>query len=252
MKIVIVYGSPRRGNSYKATQVFKDEISKLGRVEFIEYFLPKDMPNFCRGCASCFINGEDKCPDYKYTKPILEQMLLADAFIFTTPVYVLQTSGCMKSFLDHFAFLFIVHRPRPEMFRKKAFIIASTVGAGAKEAIKTISTSLKFWGVNRVYSFSFATFGEDWDIMRAEKKEKIVAKIKRKANKFYREVISGKIHYPYLYILLMFYIRRMIMKKVETELSMDKKYWIERGWFNGKGNPFKEARGDTPPSRFSI
>ncbi|MBC7321032.1 flavodoxin family protein [bacterium] len=246
MKIVIIYGSPRKGNSYKATQIFKDEMNKLSEIEFVEYFLPKDMPNFCRGCNLCFVAGEDKCPDYNYTKPILEQMLLADALIFTTPVYVLQTSGCMKSFLDHFGFLFIVHRPRPEMFRKKAFVIASTVGAGIKDAIKTIATSLKFWGVNRVYSFGFATFGEDWDNMNIKKREKIISRIRKEARKFYQEVASGKIHYPYLYILLMFYIRKMIMKRFERESSLDRRYWTEKGWFTGENSPFRKLGGKAP------
>ena len=32
-------------------------------------------------------------------------------------------------------------------------------GAGAKAAIKTISASLKYWDVNRVYTYSFTTLG---------------------------------------------------------------------------------------------
>ena len=240
MKIVIVHGSPRKGNTYGATQTFKDEMLKHGEVEFVEFFLPKDMPEFCCGCMSCFLNGEETCPHSKYTMPLLEQMLSADALIFTTPVFALQTSGCMKSFLDHFAFIFLVHRARQEMFKKKAFIISTTVGAGAKDAMKTVSTSLKYWGVNRVYSYSFATFGDEWRGMKADKKDKIISKIQKKANLFYKEVSTGKRHYSYLLMRIMFSVSRFIMKKYNDDSSLDKKYWAEKGWLSGVNSPFKD------------
>ena len=136
-------------------------------------------------------------------------------------------------------FIFIVHRARLEIFRKKAFVISTTVGAGTKNAIKTVSDSLKFWGVNRVYSYSFATFGEEWDSMKAERKEKIISKIKKKAAGFYKEVASGKIHRPYMLIRIMFFAARMLMRKLDDADSLDKKYWVEKGWLSGKNSPFK-------------
>ena len=239
MKIVIVHGSPRKGNTYKATESFKEEMKKHGEVEFVDIFLPKDLPEFCCGCMACFLKGKEKCPHAEYTIPILEHMISADALIFTTPVFALSLSGCMKSFLDHYAYIFIVHRPRIEMFKKKAFIISSTVGAGTKNAIKTISTSLKYWGINRVYAYSFATFGDEWNNMKADKKEKIEIQIKKKAARFYKEVASGKMHNPYLLIRIMFLVRKMLMKKYDDDSSLDKKYWVEKGWYEGVGNPFK-------------
>lgn len=239
MKIVVVHGSPRKGNTYKATELFKKEMQKYGEIEFVDYFLPKDMPDFCCGCMACFLKGEEKCPHANQTLPILEQMLSADALILTTPVFALSLSGCMKSFLDHFAFIFIVHRARPEMFKKKAFIISSTAGAGAKKAIKTISTSLKYWGINRVYSYSFATFGDEWDCMNVKKKNQIHMQLRKKAIRFHKDVASGKRYSPYLLIKIMFFVRKMIMKKYDDDASIDKKYWMEKGWYKGEKSPFK-------------
>lgn len=239
MNICVVHGSPRKGNTYKATEFFKKEMQKYGEIEFVDLFLPKDLPDFCLGCMNCFLKGEEKCPHANYTQPILEKMLSADALIFTTPVFVLSVSGCMKSFLDHYAYIFIVHRAREEMFKKKAFIISSTVGAGTKSAIKTISTNLKFWGVNRVYSYKFATFGDDWDNMEKRKREKFEKQITKKASKFYKQVDSGKIYKQYLMIKIMFFISKKIMKKYNDNSSLDKKYWIEKGWLDKKNKPFK-------------
>jgi len=236
MNVVIIYGSPRKGNTYAATQLFKNEMLTWGTIEFTEFFLPQDMPEFCRGCMLCLEKHEALCPHSAYTLPILEAMLRADALIFTTPVFVLQTTGGMKAFLDHYSFLFIPHRARPEMFTKKAFVISSTAGAGTKEAIKTIVTNLKFWGVNRVYSLGFRMLGISFETMDQSRRAKIEGKIKTSAKHFYSEVASGKKRSPYLIARFMFYFRRGMLKKEDEEVSADKRYWIAQNWF--KRNPF--------------
>jgi multimeric flavodoxin WrbA len=211
-------------------------MSKCGDVEFTEFFLPQDLPEFCKGCMVCLENDEKKCPDSQYTLPILEALVKADAIIFTTPVYVLQATGAVKAFLDHFAFIFIVHRARPEMFTKKAFVISTTAGAGTKAAMKTIITNLKFWGVNRVYSYGIAMWGIDWETMPPRRRQKAEKKLKKSARKFYREVKSGKKRAPYFIQRLMISFRRGMIKK-EDENTADKKYWTEMNWL--KTNPLK-------------
>lgn len=63
-------------------------------------------------------------------QPILNSMYEADLMIFTTPVYVMRTSGSMKAFLDHCFALWMNHQPDKRMFYKKAIIVS--VGAGEK------------------------------------------------------------------------------------------------------------------------
>jgi len=235
MRITVINGSPRKGNTYAATEIFKSEMSACGYVEFTEFFLPQDLPGFCKGCFSCFENDAETCPDAKYTLPILDALLHSDAIIFTTPVYVLQVAGAVKAFLDHFGFMFIVHRARPEMFSKKAFVISTTAGAGTGAAMKTIATNLKFWGVNRVYKVGFAMQAINWETVNAKRRKKFEKKLKKSARKFYKEVISGKKRRPYFITKMMFKICRGMMKKYD-ENSADKRYWIQQNWF--KENPF--------------
>lgn len=236
MKITIIYGSPRKGSSYRAAQIFKEEMLKNGEIEFSEFFLPKDLPEFCCGCMACFTYGRDKCPHCQYTLPILDSMLKSDAFIFTTPVFVLQTSGSMKNFLDHFGHIFLVHRAEELMFSKKAFILSTTAGAGTKAAIKTIKTNLKYWGINRTYSSGFALHEVDWHNMKLKRKNKFETKIQKNASKFYKEVAGGKKHKPYLTTKIMFNLMRGMIKKYNDD-SLDKQYWQEKNWF--KTTPFK-------------
>jgi len=168
-------------------------------------------------------------------------MVSSDALIMTTPVFVMRETACIKNFLDHLGYIFIIHRARPEMFSKKAMIISSTVGAGTKDAIKAIKISLKYWGVNRIDSYDFKTFGDDWDVMKADKKEKITSQLKKKASKFYREVASGKHHPPSLFLRFNFRLFRFIIRKYYEDDSLDCQYWKKMGWYSGKKNPFHKS-----------
>jgi len=241
MKVIVFHGSPRKGNTYAATKIFMNEMMVCGEIEFIEYFLPNDLPEFCRGCFLCLCESARLCPHSKYTLPILENLLDADALIFTTPVYVLQTTGAVKAFFDHFSWMFIVHRARPEMFKKKAFVLSTTAGAGTKAAMKTIITNFKFWGINKIYSAGFAMRAIDWETVNPKRREKFERKLKKSARRFFRETASGKKHSPYLLTRLMFYIRRGMLKKDMASQSdesavADIRHWQEQGWFNK--NPF--------------
>lgn len=235
MKIAVVHGSPRKGNTYLAARKFLAALAKRGEVEASEFFLPKDMPKFCRGCATCVMQGEEKCPHAQYSQPILSAMLAADALLFTTPVYVMSTSGIQKNLLDHFPFLFINHRPRPEFFGKKAFVLSTTVGAGLQSAMKPIATCLKFWGVNRVYRKGFRIFALNWDEMPKEKQEKYDRQIDRCAEKFRRAVLKGP-GAPYPFTRFFYAMSRWMIKK-GMAAPLDREYWRAQGWLDG-GSPF--------------
>jgi len=232
MEVTVIHGSPRKGNTYEITQKFMREMQTQGEVSFREFFLPQDMPEFCRGCFTCILRDEKLCPHASYIQPILSAMLKADALIFTTPVYVLSASGGMKAFLDHFGFMFYVHRARPEMFHKKAFILSTTAGAGTKSAMKTIATSLKYWGINRVYSRGFVMHHIKWDAMPLKKKERYEKTLRTDAVKFFHAVSSQKRCTPYFNTRFMFFMIRKFQERAADD-SVDKQYWKEQGWFGG-------------------
>lgn len=237
MKITVIHGSPRKGNTYEITQKFIQEMQSHGEVTFREFFLPQDMPEFCRGCFSCILRDEKTCPHAQYIQPILEAMLESDALIFSTPVYVMSASGGMKAFLDHFGFLFLVHRPRPEMFHKKAFILSTTAGAGTKSAMKAISTSLRYWGINRVYCRGFTMHEIQWDKMPDNKRNRYEKTLRTDAAKFYHAVASKKDRIPYFHTRFMVWIAKQFQTRA-ADSSADKKYWKEQGWLSGK-SPFQ-------------
>ena len=54
MKVCIIYGNERKENTYDSVQIVKEYLLKKEDIEYIEYFLAKDMPNFCIWSFNCF------------------------------------------------------------------------------------------------------------------------------------------------------------------------------------------------------
>ena len=226
MKVAVFHGSPRKGNTYKATSFFTDELSKYSDVKFAEFFFPKDLPVFCTGCQLCIEESNELCPHSKYITPVLNEILDADALIFATPHYgACSMSSSMKSLLDHLDFLTLNVYPRAELFEKKAFII--TTGAGSTAAIKPIRMFLINWGINRVNSLGIRLFTGKWDAMSDSKQARFEKKIRNAANRFYK----AKKKRPYIKAIFMYYMSKFILKNYAGEDANPYKYWQEKGYF---------------------
>lgn len=231
MKIVVVYGTERKGSTYHIAQQFLNELEP-NEENIREFFLPKDAPNFCRGCFACFENSQ-KCPDSPYIKPILDAMEQADLLIFTSPVYVYHATGQMKAFLDHFGFQWMPHRPNETMFHKQALIIATAAGGGMKSTIKDISDSLEFWGAAKIYRYGKAVAAANWDGVSSKNKVKFEGEIKKLSAKIKKQ---SQLIKPSLKVKGLFYIMRFMQKKFGFN-PPDVAYWKEKGWM-GKARPW--------------
>ncbi len=231
MKYCIIHGSPRKGNCFKVTTLLKQELQALGEGVFVEFFLPQDLPHFCIGCYNCFEKGEEYCPHAKYVQPIVTAMSEADVLIFTTPVYVLAESGAMKAFLDHLAYMFMVHRPKEAMFAKVALVVSTTAGAGTGKAMKPLRLNLRFWGVKRSMPLGITMRAMSWEGMGAKQQLKYDKLIKKRARGLYalakrRETMA----IPLFAKALLWMMRKMIAGYDDTNL--DKRYWQEKGWLD--------------------
>jgi multimeric flavodoxin WrbA len=231
MKVTIFHGSPRKGNTYKATKIFMDEMARQGEVTFMEFFLPDALPEFCRGCQLCFSKPPESCPHSKSTIPIFNSVMEADALIFATPHYGASLmSSAMKNLLDHLDFLTMTVTPYREIFSKKAFII--TTATGAKSAIKPIESYLRNWGINRVNSYGIRMFVDKWENMPLKKQQKYEVTLQKKARAFYQL----KKKRPYLKTKFMFKIFKFVVKKYIGEGNRPYEWWKEQGYF--KKRPF--------------
>jgi len=231
MRVAVFHGSPCRGNTYLAASIFMNELEKCGDVQYVEFFLPKDLPAFCTGCTLCFGGLQEKCPNAHYTAPILDAIITSDALVFATPHYgACSMPGAMKNLFDHIDFLVLNVLPRAEMFEKKAFII--TTGAGSTAAVKPIKSFLNHCGVNRVYSLGLRLFANKWDKMPKVRQIRYEKAIRLAAKRFH----AAKKGRPRLSTIAYYYISRFLIKRFIGEGNYPYEYWKEKGYF--KKRPF--------------
>ncbi|MCK9222836.1 MAG: flavodoxin family protein [Limnochordia bacterium] len=237
MKVCVVHGSPKKGNTYMATGIVMEELARQGSIEFSQFFLPQDMPHFCRGCFACIERGENKCPDVGYVQPILNSMREADGLIFTSPVYVLGETGAMKVLLDHFAYIYLAHRPMEEMFSKVALVISTAAGGGTGYAMGSMSRSLRFWGVPKVHKCGFALRAKEWEEMPDTKQDKYADTLRKQARKFYDSMARRRHARTPMFTRIVFTFLKGTISKY-PDGNIDKEYWRQKGWLEGKNRPF--------------
>lgn len=238
MKITVINGTEKHGVTYRLKEIFLENLKE--KAVITEYYLPKDCPSFCTGCINCMLRGEDTCKDAGYIQKIAASMLEADLLVMTSPAYVFHVTGAMKALLDHFAYLWMPHRPAPEMFGKRAVIITQCLGAGAKSAAGDIKHSLSWWGISAVKVFSGKLMGDVcWERLTEKKRCELTKGIKRLSQKAACKDCTkpARTHFP---VKIKFFFCRMLQKSLyqQDPSYRDAGYWAQQGWLS-KGRPWK-------------
>jgi len=83
MKIVIINGSARKGNTLAAINAFIKGASEKNKIEIIEPDKLNIAP--CKGCGVC--QCSKGCVDKDDTNPTIDKIATADMILFATPVY---------------------------------------------------------------------------------------------------------------------------------------------------------------------
>lgn len=239
MKITVIHGSPRRQNTYETAQRCLEYIRQEHPLEVQEFFLPQDLPDFCRGCLLCVTKGEQYCPHHEGMQPIVDAICASDGVIFTSPVYVMSVSGAMKNFLDHGAYLFLNHRTRPELFAEKALVLSTAAGAGVRHTNSHLKRVLVYWGFNRVHTHGIVMRSAVWEDMPGKRRESVERRLKSSSLRFAADVGSKRMHRPYLLQRIMFSISKRLVK-IYPEDNPDRRYWEDHGltkrhWFVKSG-----------------
>ena len=157
MKVLVIIGSPRKGNTYRATERIREIVQEKVPVEWENVMLKDVHLEACRGCYQCFEQGEEYC-SLKDDASLLEQkMKEADGVIFATPVYGFQVSSLIKLFIDRHGYLF----HRPSLFRQKPFLTTAGM-VGNNDVLKYLNLVARIWGFDvaaQVGIRSHATLG---------------------------------------------------------------------------------------------
>ena len=234
MKITAIYGTERKGCTWHIAQ---EVLQRLPEADVTEFFLPRDCPDCCVSCFACFLGEENVCQHSEGARRILQSILGADVILMTSPVYAFHLTGQMKTLLDHYANMWMVHRPNGEMFQKQGLVIAAASGPVYSATLKEMKDSLDFWGVARTYRMGFALMETRWDHLSPKLKKKIVRQAERTAAKL-RNGTRG----PSPKTWCLFQASRLMQKYVKLN-PVDAAWWEQQGWL-GRARPWKRKRGE--------
>ena len=228
MKYLIINGSPRHGHTWEIVTRVKNTLSTTDtnttftHVELIDENIP-----YCRGCFSCFENGEDSCPDSDKIGSIVDKIRECDGLIITSPVYALHITALLKNFIDHVAYLY----HRPEFFTKKALIISTTAGMGHKKVGKFLDETLRNWGFNERFKLCLIDVHDTNGYLPLNIKEKI----DKTTLKFYNSIESKKLKSPSMNALFMYNMWRAMA--YNNHIPCDHDFWVENDLINHEYHP---------------
>lgn len=223
MKILIINGGPRLGNTWKLTLKVKEELTLFSKeIDFREIHL-KDMNlPFCLGCSLCFRKGHNHCPHSEIVQVLMDQIEESDGVIFSAPTFFMSMPALSKNFTDHLCFM--LHRPR--YFSKMGLVISTTGGVGARSATKGMAGLMLAWGFNRCYQLPIAS--SSWnDYVMTQKHKRKMSVVTRK---FYKDVASKKLHAPSYSVLIPYNLFRGMSieyRKGKEYETRDGSFWKE-------------------------
>lgn len=148
MKIVAILASPHvHGNGAAALDRVLEGAAENG-AECIKYELCRLRIQNCSGCRNCVENGGVCVLKDDFTQ-IYETIKTADIVILSSPIYINQVNGFLKTFLDRcYPLTDKYHKPR---FGKRKVIMLCTYGAPIpfvfSKYIKSTGKSLKAMGL---------------------------------------------------------------------------------------------------------
>ena len=99
MKITILNGSPRNGNTLKGLLAFQQALNSAYEVKLINLY--EHSIKACRNC-NCCQTGESGCVHHDDSNSLLEELINSDVIVFGTPVYYWGMSAQMKLLIDKF------------------------------------------------------------------------------------------------------------------------------------------------------
>jgi multimeric flavodoxin WrbA len=233
MIITIIHSSPRANSSSSAIAI--NLASKFEGAQILEINLQKDNLPYCKGCLLCLKKGMEFCPHSKSVLASKDKILKADLLIVATPVYILHMTGQLKTFIDHFSSMFLMHRPEKSMFKKQMVVVATSAGPVYKNTIKEVSECFTYFGMPKIYSLGTTIHADTYEKQSDKKKVMIDNKCIKIANSVKKVYKNGHYHTP-----LKSKFNFMIYRKIQSKVAMetDRAYWNDNGWFD-KNRPWK-------------
>lgn len=208
-RVIAINSSARKGNTYgliiQVSEILKKNNIDVEIVNLFDYDIKT-----CIGCEHCLIKGGCVLKDQAFD--LMEKIKSSDGVILTSPVYMENVSGKLKTFLDRTCSWF----HRPEIYGKPVLVMATTKGSGLKTTLKYLQRVAIQWG-------GFYTSRISRNIATIDKKI-----TESECESFINHIGMRKEKYkPSLDALINFQVQRVLAYKL---VGLDSEYWKAKGW----------------------
>lgn len=221
MKVLVVMGSPRKGNTCRAAERIREMMEENARIDW-EYVMLRDLHlEQCRGCANCIVKGEEFCPIKDDAADLAQKMHDADGVIFASPVYALQVTGLMKVFIDRHSY--ILHRPR--FFGKKALILSTAGAVGINDVLKYLDSVVHMWGFEVAGKVGILE-----EFIPGSRQHETDQKLRAAAAAFSGALMRVSPPRPGFMDVVIFHGLRATFDELAETFPADYHYWAQKGW----------------------
>ena len=228
MEILAFVGSGRKnGNTALIVDLIRQKVQQLAlengnELGFQTVFLHDAQLQDCIGCRICFDRGVENCPHQDGLLELRTKIQAADLLLLTTPVYVEDVSGMMKTFIDRMAYA----SHRPEFGMKMGYSVMTFGATATHHTLRTMSLAMRTWGMHIVGEAGFFGGGgtriEELEVLHEKK-------IHRTAKELVKALFKKDYLNPDFISLMMFTVQQDSWRRA-TEHSLDLEFWQNRGW----------------------
>lgn len=144
MKIAILNGSPKKGNTAAMAEAFADGAREAGhKVEILH--VGKMKIAGCLGCEYCHTKGEGKCVQKDDMEKVIPAYLESDMIVFATPVYYFDMTAQLSAAIQR-----VYCIGKPAKATKAAMLISSASPGTGEGAIVSYKNMLAFMGIENL------------------------------------------------------------------------------------------------------
>ncbi len=141
MKIAILNGSPRLGNTAAMVNAFAEGAKEAGHeVEILH--VGKMKINGCLACEYCHGKGEGKCVQKDDMEKVMPAYKEADMIVYASPIYYFDMTAQILAAIQR-----VYAIGKPAKAAKSALLLSSASPAPYEGAIATYKAMLGFTGV---------------------------------------------------------------------------------------------------------
>ncbi|WP_157949916.1 flavodoxin family protein [Vallitalea okinawensis] len=209
MRILMINSSRQKGNTIKVLDLIQEEIAASGhQVELIN--LTQYNIKRCIGCEKCIFT--DACILHDDMSLLMEKLEQADGIVLSSPVFMGQVTGLMKSFFDRTCKWF----HRPVLVGKPAIVVSTTAASGLKNTTQYMKEVCDQWGLAHLGVIKKTYKDIPYQLSNNEK-----------------DLIKGFLSFnrekyqPSMAQLIQYQVQKVLALKV---MKIDKDFWESRGW----------------------